>query len=70
MLVGDAAGFLVLGGIYFTAWLVGPVFLALIIVIAISPVQSWLLRRGWPGWLTHARAGACSSSGCCCCSRS
>src|SRR4051812_46210445 len=52
MLVGCAAGFLVLGGIYFTAWLVGPLFLALIIVIAISPVQSALLRRGWPGWLT------------------
>ncbi|MFL5272996.1 MAG: AI-2E family transporter [Anaeromyxobacteraceae bacterium] len=52
MLVGCAAGFLVLGGIYFTAWLVGPLFLALIIVIAISPVQDALRRRGWPGWLT------------------
>src|SRR5215218_3953551 len=52
MLVGCAAAFLVLGGLYVTAWLVGPVFLALIIVIAISPVQSALLRRGWPGWLT------------------
>src|SRR4051812_10213313 len=52
MLVGCAAAFLVLGGLHLTAWLVGPVFLALIIVIAISPVQSALLRRGWPGWLT------------------
>jgi predicted PurR-regulated permease PerM len=52
MLVGWAAGFLILGGVYFTAWLVGPAFLALIIVIAISPVQSWLRRRGWPAWLT------------------
>jgi AI-2 transport protein TqsA len=52
MLVGCAAGFLVLAGIYFTAWLVGPLFLALIIVIAISPVQAALRRRGWPGWLT------------------
>jgi AI-2 transport protein TqsA len=52
MLVGWAAGFLVLGGVYFTAWLVGPAFLALIIVIAISPVQSWLRRHSWPGWLT------------------
>jgi AI-2 transport protein TqsA len=52
MLVGCAAAFLVLGGIYLTAWLVGPLFLALMIVIAISPVQSALLRRGWPGWLT------------------
>jgi AI-2 transport protein TqsA len=52
MLVGWAAGFLILGGVYFTAWLVGPAFLALIIVIAISPVQSWLRRSGWPAWLT------------------
>jgi predicted PurR-regulated permease PerM len=52
MLVGSASAFLVLAGLYFTAWLVGPVFLALIIVIAISPVQSWLRRRGWPAWLT------------------
>src|SRR5687767_5196111 len=52
MLVGCAAGFLVLAGIYFTDWLVGPLFLALIIVITISPVQAALRRRGWPGWLT------------------
>src|SRR5215213_8790017 len=52
MLVGCASAFLVLGGLYLSAWLIGPVFLALIIVIAISPVQSALRRRGWPGWLT------------------
>jgi predicted PurR-regulated permease PerM len=52
MLVGCAAAFLVLGGLYLTAWLVAPLFLALIIVIAVSPVQSALARRGWPGWLT------------------
>jgi predicted PurR-regulated permease PerM len=52
MLVGTASGFLVLAGVYFTAWLIGPAFLALIIVVAISPVQAWLRRRGWPGWLT------------------
>ena len=51
MLVGWAAGFLVLAGIYFTAWLVGPAFLALIIVIAISPgavlaASPRLARRG------------------------
>ena len=34
------------------AWLVGPVFLALMIVIAIAPVQNALLRRGWPAWLS------------------
>src|SRR3954453_352877 len=52
IVLGTAAGFLVLGGIHLTAWLVGPLFLALIIVIAMSPVQSWLRGRGWPAWLT------------------
>jgi AI-2 transport protein TqsA len=52
MLVGAASAFLVLAGVHFIAWLLGPAFLALIIVIAIRPVQSWLRRRGWPGWLT------------------
>jgi AI-2 transport protein TqsA len=51
LLVGFASGFLILAGLYFTAWLVAPVFLALMIVIAISPVQSYLLRHGWPAWL-------------------
>ena len=52
LLVGFACGFLILAGFYFTAWLVGPVFLALMIVIAIAPVQSYLLRHGWPAWLS------------------
>src|SRR4051794_13020888 len=51
LLVGFASGFLILAGFYFTAWLVGPMFLALMIVIAVSPVQSILLRHGWPSWL-------------------
>src|SRR5688500_1680837 len=51
LLMGFASGFLILAGLYFTAWLVGPVFLALMIVIAVAPVQSFLLRHGWPAWL-------------------
>ena len=31
------------------AWLIGPAFLALIIVIAVTPVQRWLRTKGWPG---------------------
>jgi AI-2 transport protein TqsA len=32
--------------------LIGPAFLALTIVIAVSPVQGWLLRKGLPRWLS------------------
>jgi AI-2 transport protein TqsA len=51
MLLGIAAAVIAVTGIKAIAWLVGPVFLALIIVIAASPVQRWLRARGWPGWV-------------------
>ena len=41
MLLGAGAAVLVLGGIRATAWLIGPAFLALIVVIALYPVQAW-----------------------------
>jgi AI-2 transport protein TqsA len=52
MLLGAAAAVIVLGGLRATAWLIGPAFLALIVVVALSPVQAWLRRHNWPGWLT------------------
>jgi len=52
MLLGAGSAVLVLAGIRSVAWLVGPVFLALMIVIAIAPVQDALLRHGWPAWLS------------------
>ena len=50
--LGAASAVLILAGIRSVAWLIGPVFLALMIVIAIAPVQNALLRRGWPAWLS------------------
>jgi predicted PurR-regulated permease PerM len=52
MLLGAGAAVLVLAGIRATAWLIGPMFLALMVVIALYPVQAWLRRHNWPGWLT------------------
>jgi AI-2 transport protein TqsA len=52
MLLGAGSAVLVLAGVHAVAWLVGPAFLALMIVIAVSPVQGALLRRGWPAWLS------------------
>jgi AI-2 transport protein TqsA len=42
----------IVAGVQATAWLIGPAFMALIVVIAVAPVQGWLMRRGWPGWAT------------------
>src|SRR3954453_7880411 len=52
MLLGAGAAVLVLAGVRATAWLIGPAFLALIIVIGLSPVQSWLRRHNGPPWLS------------------
>ncbi|CCH88246.1 conserved membrane protein of unknown function [Modestobacter italicus] len=52
MLLGAASAVIVLGGLRATAWLIGPAFLALVLVVALHPVQGWLRRHGWPGWLT------------------
>src|SRR3954463_15170625 len=52
MLLGAGAAVLVLAGVRSIAWLVAPAFLALIIVIALTPVQSYLRRHHWPSWLT------------------
>src|SRR3954466_144758 len=52
MLLGAGAAVLVLSGIRATAWLIGPAVLALIVVIALYPVQAWLRRHNWPAGIT------------------
>ena len=52
ILIGAAAAVVVVAGIQAVAWLIGPAFMALIVVIAVAPVQGWLMRHGWPGWAT------------------
>ncbi len=52
ILLGAAAAVVAVAGLMATAWLVGPVFLALVLVIAINPVHAWARRHGWPGWLS------------------
>ncbi|MGY1744387.1 AI-2E family transporter [Blastococcus sp. SYSU D00695] len=50
LLVGLAAATIALSGVRTLAWLIAPVMLALVIVIALMPVQRFLLRHGWPRW--------------------
>jgi predicted PurR-regulated permease PerM len=52
ILLGAAAAVVTLAGVRAVAWLIGPAFLALMIVIAVSPVQAWLVRHRFPRWLT------------------
>ena len=54
VIVGAAGGVVLAGGIQSTAWLIGPAFLALVIVILVSPAEQRLRRIGLPGWATTA----------------
>ena len=51
LLGAAAAAIVVIAGMQFSAWLLGPVFLAMVVVIAASPVAHWLRRKGVPDWL-------------------
>jgi len=51
VLLGTAAAVLTAAGIRGVADIAGPVFLALILTIAVSPLRRLLVRRGLPRWL-------------------
>ena len=50
ILLGAAAVVITVAGVRAVAWLVGPLVLALVVVIAVYPIKTWLVRKGWPGW--------------------
>jgi predicted PurR-regulated permease PerM len=50
VLVGAAAATIAVAGVREIAWLIAPVMLALVVVVALMPVQRWLLRCGVPRW--------------------
>ena len=50
VLLGAAASVASVAGIYAASWLIGPLLLAFVIVLAVHPIQGWLRRRGWPAW--------------------
>jgi predicted PurR-regulated permease PerM len=51
LLVGLAAATIAVAGLRSVAWLVAPVFLALVVVVALAPVQGRLRRMGVPRWV-------------------
>ena len=51
VLLGTACLVIVVGGMRVTADLLGPVFLALMLTVTISPIAIWMRRKGVPMWL-------------------
>lgn len=50
VLLSAGAAVLVVAGMRAAAGIIGPVFLATVLTIALSPVGGYLRRRGWPTW--------------------
>lgn len=51
ILLGFAAATITVGGMKSIGGLLGPAFLALVLMITIFPIRGWLVRHGLPGWL-------------------
>lgn len=51
VLLGGAGAVILVAGMRAFSDIMGPVFLALMLTIAVTPIASLLLRKGWPGWL-------------------
>ncbi|WP_305092044.1 AI-2E family transporter [Prescottella sp. R16] len=51
VLLAGAGAVVTIAGIKTFAGILGPVFLALMLTIAVQPVQGWVQRRGLPPWL-------------------
>ena len=51
IVLGMAAGVVVAGGLRAVPNIVGPIFLALVLVVTLDPVRGWLIRKGAPRWL-------------------
>ncbi len=56
VLLALAAAVVAIAGLKAFAGIVGPVFLALMLTVAVAPLQSWARRRGWPAWAGMAAA--------------
>ncbi|WP_327140347.1 AI-2E family transporter [Nocardia sp. NBC_01327] len=50
VLLAVAAAVVAVAGARAFAAVLGPLFLAMMLTIAVQPVQNWAQRRGWPAW--------------------
>lgn len=51
ILLGLAAATVTVGGIKGVSGLIGPSFLALVLMITVFPIRGWLVRKGAPSWV-------------------
>ena len=51
IVLGIAAGVIILGGMRSVNSILAPIFMAIVLVICVYPLRNWLLRKRVPGWL-------------------
>ncbi|MEU3271155.1 hypothetical protein ABZ639_09915 [Saccharomonospora sp. NPDC006951] len=51
VLIAGACLVVIIAGLKLGAWLIAPVFLAMVIVITLRPVPRWLRQHGVPAWI-------------------
>ncbi|AHK27969.1 AI-2E family transporter [Rhodococcus opacus] len=56
VILGLAALVVTVAGIQVAASIVGPIFLALMLTVAVHPLPEWLRRKGVPGWFATIAA--------------
>ncbi len=49
--MGLAAGVVVAAGIHAIPDIIGPIFLALVLIITVDPLRGWMIRHGAPRWV-------------------
>lgn len=49
--LGLAAGVIIAAGIHAVPNILGPIFLALVLIITVDPLRAWMIRHGAPRWL-------------------
>jgi AI-2 transport protein TqsA len=54
ILLGFAAATITVGGLKAIGGLLGPAFLAIVLMITVFPIRGWLVRHRIPGWLATA----------------
>jgi len=49
--LGIAAGVIIAAGIHAIPNILGPIFMAVVLVVTLDPIRGWLIRKGAPRWL-------------------
>ncbi|MET0866031.1 MAG: AI-2E family transporter [Nakamurella sp.] len=49
--LGVAAGVVIAAGIHSIPDILGPIFMAVVLVVTLDPIRGWLIRKGAPKWL-------------------